>query len=66
MLMQKKSKDEISAVLTSDFQGAQLVFPDNSQPTSLTQFPTPNQAPWGLAAWALGVDTISLFSEVLA
>jgi cyclase len=27
MLMQKKSKDEISAVLKSDFQGAQLVFP---------------------------------------
>src|ERR1044071_2220928 len=26
MLMQKKSKDEISAVLKSDFQGAQLVF----------------------------------------
>jgi len=27
MLTQKKSKDEISAVLKSDFQGAQLVFP---------------------------------------
>jgi glyoxylase-like metal-dependent hydrolase (beta-lactamase superfamily II) len=27
MLMQKKTKDEISAVLKSDFQGAQLVFP---------------------------------------
>ena len=27
MLMQKESKDEISAVLKSDFQGAQLVFP---------------------------------------
>jgi len=27
MLVQKKSKDEISAVLKSDFQGAQLVFP---------------------------------------
>jgi glyoxylase-like metal-dependent hydrolase (beta-lactamase superfamily II) len=27
MIMQKKSKDEISAVLKSDFQGAQLVFP---------------------------------------
>jgi cyclase len=27
MLQQKKSKDEISAVLKSDFQGAQLVFP---------------------------------------
>ncbi|HEV8395622.1 MAG TPA: MBL fold metallo-hydrolase [Vicinamibacterales bacterium] len=27
MLMQKKTKDEISAVLKSDYQGAQLVFP---------------------------------------